>query len=484
MNSLSENHKYEHFLLLRNHLNSSIFYILGFLGITLLCAITYLLKVEWLGLAFAGAIGGVALIVHKPEYWLYLFAGSMRFLLYDEEDGFSIMELTLGLFFLLTILFWFFWFVVVKRQKVIKNNGDILLLSFIFLLPFTSIISVLNGVSFIQWLRECHHYAFLLFYFPMREYLTDKRKIITFLILLGAAFTSLSIQNIIAYKRATSDAVYAYQLIFAKSAARVSGLFFPICTAISLVALSYLKNNYIRILVAFFAIVNSVAALASMSRTTWILVILSCIVPFFIARKGNRFFYGSAFLAISASLFLGVMLYGGKNVDIIKKIIDKRLSSAGKFNDYSYLTRVNENIVAWDLIQQHPLGGSGTGAKKLHYDLVLKEHSWSSYIHNGYISMIYKFGFPLALLHFAFFISYSITAFSTAYKYDNPFTRALALGCLSALVVYYIYNIFGCVFDTRQGIFTTFLIIGFINIAQTMGKQSFQNSIPKELSNG
>jgi hypothetical protein len=68
------------------------------------------------------------------------------------------------------------------------------------------------------------------------------------------------------------------------------------------------------------------------------------------------------------------MLFGGKNVAIVKKIIDKRLSSVGKLNDYSYLTRVNENIVAWELIQQLSLlAAMALVRDKLHYDLVIKE---------------------------------------------------------------------------------------------------------------
>lgn len=482
--TLSESSLYNQFVLLKEHNSKTLLLVAGLLLTALLGSITYVLQIEWIAIALALSFAGIVLIIYKPVLWIYIIAASMRFILHDEEDGFSMVELTLGLFYISTLLFWLFWHIIVKGKKLIKNSADLLLISFLLLLPLTSLISVLNDVPFVQWIRECHHYIFLLYYFPIREYINDKKSVIIFLILLGITFSSLSIQNIIAYKRATSDAVYAYQLIFAKSAARVSGLFFPICAAFSFVALAYLKNNYLRILVGAFAIINSVAALASMSRSTWVLVIVTCVVPFLFARKDNRLFYTTSFVILSVFLFIGISLFGGKNTDLVKKIINKRLSSASKFNDHSYLTRVNENIAAWELIKQYPLGGNGTGAGKLFYDLVGKQHSRSSYIHNGYISMLYKFGYPLFLIHLGFFVTYSIVAFRIAIRYDDPFIRALSLGSFLALFIYYIYNIFGCVFDTRQGIFVTFLIFGFINIAQSLAEQSQSDTLTKELNNG
>jgi len=480
----AESSLYNYFILLKNNTSKGLLLTLGLVATALMCGITYVLQIEWIALALALSFAGVVLITYKPVLWIYIVAASMRFMLHDEEDGLSTVELTLGLFYLITLLFWVFWHTVVKGHKLIKNNADLFLISFLLLLPLTSFISLFNDVPSAQWIRECHHYLFLLYYFPIREYIKDKKSVIIFLVLLGITFSSLSIQNIIAYKRATSDAVYAYQLIFAKSAARVSGLFFPICAAFSFVALAYLKNNYHRIVVGSFAIVNSVAALASMSRTTWVLVILTCCAPFLVARKGNRLFYTGSFVILAFFLFIGISMFGGKNTDLVKKIINKRLSSASKFSDYSYLTRVNENIATWEFIKQYPLGGSGTGAKKLHYDLVVKEHARTSYIHNGYISILYKFGFPLTLIHFMFFIFYTLIAGRIALRYDDHFVRALSLGSLLALIIYYIYNIFGCVFDTRQGIFVTFLIFGFINIAQTLGEQSDKDLLIKGLDNG
>lgn len=423
----------------------------------------YSLSLEWIPLVLAFSIGGIALIVYKPVYWLYFVAATMRFILYDEEDGFSIFELTLGLSYLLTLLFWLFWYVIVQRKTLVRNKPDMLLIAFLCCIPFNGIIAYTNGVDPVKWFREIHNYIFILYYFPIREYITTKKELITLLTIIALAFMSLSIQNILAYKRATTDAKYAFQLIFARSAARVNSVYFSLCAAFGFVALSYMKKNYLRVLLTIFVLITVVASLTSMARTSWVIVIASALFSMVFAPRNNRVFFTTALITIIVSTIGGVMLFGGKNVGIVKKIIDKRLSSVGKLNDYSYLTRVNENEVALELIQQYPLGGNGIGKDKLHYDLVIKNHEYASYIHNGYISLAYKLGIPMALLFFSFLGGYTILTLQFFFRSYDKISKGLALCCFLAMCVYFVSNIAGCVFDIRQGVFITFIIIGLLN---------------------
>lgn len=457
-----------HIHALQSHISLTLIAGIGIFFSLLSSFAVYSLSLEWIPLALALSVGGIALIVYKPVYWLYFVAATMRFLLYDEEEGFSIFELTLGLFYLVTLLFWLFWHIVVQRKALIRNKPDMFLIAFLCCIPLNGIIALSHGVEPVKWFREIHNYLFILYYFPIREYITNKKELIILLVIIAIAFTSLSIQNILAYKRATTDAKYAFQLIFARSAARVNSVYFSLSAAFGFVALSYMRNNYLRILLTVFVLITVVASLASMARTSWVIVIVSALFSLIFAPRNNRLFFTTALTTIILCTVAGVMLFGGKNVAIVKKIIDKRLSSVGKLNDYSYLTRVNENIVAWDLIQQLPFGGNGIGKNKLHYDLVLKNHEYVSYIHNGYIALAYKVGIPMALLFFSFLGGYTIMTLQYFFRSSNTITKGLALCCFLAMCVYFVSNIAGCVFDIRQGVFLTFIIIGLLNTIPTI----------------
>lgn len=475
MNSMSYiNTVHSEMTLMNFHQSTRNVILWGMAFLTIAITSVMLFSFEWIPIAIAMSVLGGVVIIKKPIYWLYFVAATMRFMLHDDEDGFSIIELTLGLFYITTLLFWLYWHCIVQRKPMIRSKPDLFFISFIFFIPLNGIIAVTNEVELIKWFREIHNYIFLLYYFPIREYITSKKELIIFLIIIGLGFTSLSIQNIIAYKRATTDAQYAFQLIFARSAARVNSIYFSVCAAFGFVALSYVKNQYFRIAVAAFVLITVVASLASMARTSWVIVITSALFSILFTPKNNRLFYYTAFVTIMGCTIAGVMLFGGKNVGLVKKIIEKRLSSVGTLNDYSYLTRVNENIVAWEYIQQYPLGGSGIGKNKLHYDLVTKNHAYVSYIHNGYISLIYKLGIPMALLFFSFLIGYLFISLRYFFLTKTALARGLSLSCMLALIVYFISNIAGCVFDIRQGVFLTFIIIGLINTVP-----SIENSLQK-----
>jgi hypothetical protein len=103
----------------------------------------YSLSFEWIPLALALSVGGIALIVYKPVYWLYFVAATMRFLLYDEEEGFSIFELTLGLFYLVTLtVLAVLAYRSCQRKALIRNKPDMILIAFLCCIPFNGIIAL------------------------------------------------------------------------------------------------------------------------------------------------------------------------------------------------------------------------------------------------------------------------------------------------------------------------------------------------------
>jgi hypothetical protein len=79
-------------------------------------------------------------------------------------------------------------------------------------------------------------------------------------------------------------------------------------------------------------------------------------------------------------------------------------------------------------------------------------------------ALAYKVGIPMALLFFQ--LSWGLHDHDIAVLFPiirHTITKGLALCCFLAMCVYFVSNIAGCVFDIRQGVFLTFIIIGLLN---------------------
>jgi hypothetical protein len=69
----------------------------------------------------------------------------------------------------------------------------------------------------------------------------------------------------------------------------------------------------------------------------------------------------------------------------------------------------------------------------------------------------------MALLFFSFLGGYTILTLQFFFRSYDKISKGLALCCFLAMCVYFVSNIAGCVFDIRQGVFITFIIIGLLN---------------------
>lgn len=423
------------------------------------------LEVNYLiGIGLVLAIPFIYLLIIYPRLWLYTITALAGVFIRSTSEEISVMDIISGLLYMVTLFVWFFWMIAVKREKLIRNIGDLIILFFFFVLILNSIVAVLNGVDILMWLREYLLFTITLFYFPVRYYFSNKRDLITLLVILSLAILIDDfVQYYFYYKKTFTELVYVFQL---GSSVRFSQTIYTAAIAFGVLFAIYNKKFIYRLYFIMFTVFTFAALILTFSRTFWVVALINVVIIFILVKKQQKIRILLYSFVIGLVIFAGVSILLKDKADYLIKLVEKRFISTSELKrDPSVQTRLSEYSEVTHRIEGALLGGNGMGKPFKYFDTIKGYHITTYFVHNGYLYFAYRLGIPLALCFFFVFLYHLFKSFFLIFKCKDDFYRTLLIGVLCSLLLLLIANFSTTVFNNRDGLFVvifSYSILGLV----------------------
>ncbi len=419
-----------------------------------------------------GGIGLLTAFLRKPQLWIYTVVLSLYFFFNANQDdavgnGLGGQEIAFGLFYHCSLFAWFIWQIFVRRKKLVRTKADRIFLLFMALLPLNFFVAYFNDVEPMLWVRGWQYYLLFFYYFPIREYFSEERDLRRLFIMWGVLGLGAGVTYLYEYKTRVLNFKWANQIYY--SGVRRASFLFSMFIIVCLTGLLLDKGRIKKLLWLSFFVLSTALVIVSMARTAWIsvsiaVVVLAVILPF---RERLKFIVYTG--GVSVILIASAFVFVPRIANMAVTIINLRFSSSSNISsDPSYLSRTMENESLMTGIVKHPLGGNGLQKEHLRYDLLDKRHIVTIYGHNGYLTLTYLIGVPMAGLFYGILAYFAFASLLRARKTADISARILysCIGC--GLVNAFVINIMGSLFDQREGIFITTFFIGLFSVAESL----------------
>ncbi len=427
----------------------------------------------------------VFFLLHYPKIWLYSLAIMTAVFFHSHSEGLTILDTLSAAFFVGSIALWFINHTLLKRQKTAYNLGDWLILAFFFFLILNVFVAFFNNGELMLWLREYLMFSIILIYFPIRDVIKSENDLKKFLIFYCFIVMGSGIYQIFLYTQVNALAVYAYEL---NHGININQTLYTTASIFGFVFTLYQIRKKNEILTLLFTSIAIISLIATFSRTFWITLIAVYFILFMFFSFGKKIKIISYFLLIIGTFVLVVYMMIGDNLFLFVQIVASRFtSSADGAKDLSVIARLLEWEQVLRQIMLHPLAGVGLGKKFSFYFVITGNTAHTNVIHNAYLFIIYRVGFPLVIFYFSFLVFYTVKAYNNlllALKSNSQFYKALAISNLTSILTFFVVNFTSSQLFYRDGLFITAFLASFIYLNEKFLKNniSLNNpiSLPKE----
>lgn len=417
---------------------------------------TVFLDNPWLAIVIPIALIAILGLIMRPKVWIALFLISLPALLTEGGKGLSIIELALGGFFTASVVAWLVWRMSAGGPPLIRNWFDVLVITFFIVSIFNVVLASSNGVTPVQWFSEWVLFSFSLYYFPLREYFgRDDHDFEQLLLWFALASVALALYSVYNYRQRMAEGlVYAWQ--FTASRSVLLGPVFLLAIVLCISRFFHIKNRW-RYGLILISLANAVALFLTFTRTLWVMFFLClAIVMIFLTWRQNVRLVSSIVLATCVVL-ASAYVYNPVFTRIAVTVVMKRFASSTQLTggDRSFETRIVEAEYAWRQIKQYPMGGSGLRAPLFTKTPINVHTSRASFIHFGYVALVYKVGFPMAFLFFFALGLQFWMAIRNVWRlrgrHENPLLRSTAIGIVAYFPTLLFVIFVTGFFDQRYG---------------------------------
>lgn len=387
----------------------------------------------------------LVLIAGAGAWWLFqrpflnlcvVLAGMSVILRY--EAGIQVTEILFGLYYLAFLAHWFVTRLVVYREPILRRPEDKALLLFLIGMTLSVVLTILyDGVlktAFSEWIAL----SILGFYFPIKEASVREKhglKII-FAIVCGLALYAAFL-NLLEYRAGLQSAVHMWQVV--RGRVVTNDNLMMASSLLTLVLVVFVRTWRARLGASVLFLLCFASLIFTQSRGYWAAFLFGAFVMFVLVdrrRKGWLLALGG--IGGVAVFAAGVLVLGDTMFVIMSSLASRFASiSTAIFEDVSLRARFVEAQAAFEHIKTNPILGHGLGVEYRFYFLPSKTNVIRTFIHNGYVSLWYRFGlWGLGLVMFVWGagIWRGIQVFrQQAAPY---FARVVGLGAASALAAF------------------------------------------------
>lgn len=338
-------------------------------GLGLIPPLFVLLKIKpWLGVFLTTALSGLYLIGDTG-----IDLGELAFL-----SAYALFILpTTGI-------------VLLKGDIPRHTTLDAFMVLFIFLIPYGAVIGLLNSASPEVVFNDIRFFMFLLAYPAFMLFMKHASFRSSILIaLLLVAFTVL-IENFYNYQEIILNATMEWE---AQKARSTTSEFILMTAAVFFFALGSTVQSFWKRLICVLPVIAFIAGLIiTQSRGFWVACLLSFLVVFLISSSFEKV----RVLLVSLITFMtvGLMLavFSQEYLTVIGGLGERLASFSSLGLDISLIERARETKTIVEMIGVNPIAGYGLGVEYDRWFLVPKHIESTSYIHNGYLNLWFKFG--------------------------------------------------------------------------------------------
>lgn len=416
-----------------------------------------------IGIPFA--IAFFYFITLSTKNWLYFFIYSIPIWNNLSAEGINAIDVAVLLIWFSGLIIWFINKLAFRKERVIHNIADWMILFFFFMYLFYLVMGVTAGeskltASISEYLRA----AVILFYFPIRNEFNTKKKFLNMIKhLFIALFFSYVAWAILNYIRII-NAKNVYQLTrFERTNQEIfsGGVIFG---AIFYLNLKKFKDKSFFLL---FTLFSGIALIVTFSRVYWLTTAIGLFVGFLIfdlKRKINILLVVGVLLTI---FIVSIQIISPEFADFVLETFEERATSIGEFGkDKSFLSRFDEIAKLTHQWGQFYFGGTGLAQEYSYYNSSFALYNWvSPFVHNAYVHLTFKAGFPMALVYFFVLIYYNILGFGQIKKSNSVLQNSLLMSASICITIFLIVNLITSTYASRPGAIYLALIIAFINIA-------------------
>ena len=430
----------------------------------------------WVGVAAFLAIGVYSI---SPRLWIYSVLLSSYFFYTKggatgEES--SSQPIIFAMAYHASLAIWMFSQVFLKKKRLFTHWVDLLFVIFLGFAALNGLLALSNDVEFLVWLKGWQLFLIILYYFPIKELISDKKSQKVLLFVCAIVLVTQGYSNISLYRTTLSNFKFANQLLYA--GVRQGAVVFAVASLATLAGVLYTKKLFWRILLIAFHLFCFAVLLVSLARAAWVgyAVGLVTIAVFTRGKYRKNFIIGLMSIITTVAL-IGVLFFG-KIADVAWNVAVSRFSSSAGFaTDPSYISRMNENESLIKDIEEYPIGGVGLQKEHSRYDAVARVSVINTYAHNNYLGMIQKLGFPLAILFFLIISGIAIQSIRLSRRLNDTFYIFLAISSAAGIVSMCVINFVGSTFDAREGMFLLAILFSFSFLAEQELKR--QNALVK-----
>lgn len=360
-------------------------------------------------------------------------------LIADFEEGIQITEAFYGLYYLGYLAHWFLKRMILSREPVLVAWEDRILFLFLILVTLSFPITILFGGSIGMAIGEWLSLSMLAFYFPVKEVVERDPRAIK--VIVGVVFvvgTFVLIRNFLNYREIIASAAYAWQVTRGRAVTNEGLLMVPAFFCLTFYI--YTTRNWMRLAIAGAFILFFAGLVLTQSRGYWIAFVFGTGILFLILQWRHKLLLlSTGVIAGAGASAIGMIFFGDFITLIMTGLVDRFVSIAtAVVEDDSLINRFNETAAVWEHIKVNPILGYGMGVTYRFYDFTFLFSHEKPFIHNGYVSLWYKFGiWGLGMV--MFFLGTACRRAYQAYRAcrnDNLYVSAVALAVLSSFAAF------------------------------------------------
>lgn len=355
----------------------------------------------------------------------------------DYQEGIQVTEALYGLYYMSFIAYWLVTRLFFYRDPVLRPIESKAV--FLFLIGITASIpiTVVFGGSLRLVLSEWTALVMLGLYFPIREACVRFRNalpVILAAVLLIVVF--IAIRNLTNYQSIIVAATQAWQVT--KGRLVVNDSILMVGSLGSLVYLIHARAKAVQAALVMSFLVALPALVLTQSRAFWLAFTFGCIILFLIAEPPERrrlLVAGTLGAAIATAI--GLFFFGDIVELIFAGLLDRFASlRSAATTDISLVNRFRETAVVFDHIKWNPVLGHGMGVRYAFFDLSFMSTRYDSFIHNGFVSLWFKFGLWGLALMVVFWIVSVRRGVEAFWRSGPRLARVTGLAAALCLLVY------------------------------------------------
>lgn len=380
----------------------------------------------------------VAFSVRYPKLVVLLIFASAAALFENPEGmtaqgaahyGLSVLAFSLGVVPL-----------AISNKLPVRNSVDYSVLLLLCCVVYGVALGILVGDDASRTIAEIAYYAPLLPFFLYRYYFPDlqfRKSFGVVVLIMGIMVLAINLYN---YQVLLAEAALDWQYQLARVPRNEVILLLGCSFFIASIGVT--RNLFLKLIMIAMLGIFLIGLVLTHSRGYYLALLMSAVAMLLIADwKSKRHLVTTGGVMILSATVIALIFFADLFSVVYSAVIDRiQLAGVGEL-DASLKQRIIETQAVWGEIIKNPIAGYGLGTEYLRYSVIHGIHQTSSYVHNGYLAVWYKFGL-FGLLAFLYFLYAILKQCRTIYrKSTNGPVKALALTGFGTVVGMMVVNI-------------------------------------------